>query len=96
MGQDISSFVRTSSSGEPELNTWRLCCVRMLSSFRPKASRNRVDTSTRDLARRWRKRLDKSTEEIEAAVAKVRNNAETVIKELELRDRDHVANADLV
>ena len=39
----------------------------------------------RDLARRWRKRLDKSTEEIETAVAKVRNNAETVIKELGIK-----------
>ena len=40
---------------------------------------------TRDLARRWRKRLDKSTEEIEAAVAKVGNNATSVIKELETK-----------
>ncbi len=57
----------------------------MLSCSRQKASRNRVDTSTSDLARRWRKRLDKSTEEIEAAVAKVGHNAETVIKELEIK-----------
>ena len=33
-------------------------------------------------ARQWCKRLNKSAEEIEAAVAKVGNNAETVIKEL--------------
>ena len=35
----------------------------------------------------WRKRLGKSAEEVEAAVAKVGNNAETVIKELEAKHR---------
>jgi hypothetical protein len=37
--------------------------------------------------RQWRKRLGKSAEEVEAAVAKVGNNAETVIKELEAKHR---------
>ena len=37
------------------------------------------------LARRMRKRLNKTTEGIEAAVAKVKNNAETAIKELEAK-----------
>jgi Protein of unknown function (DUF3606) len=54
----------------------------MITSSRPKPSRNRVDMSTTDSARQWCKRLNKSAEEIEAAVAKVGNNAETVIKEL--------------
>jgi len=44
-----------------------------------------VVITTRDLARRIRKRLNKTTEEIEAAVAKVGNNAETAIKELEAK-----------
>ena len=57
----------------------------MVTSSRPKPPRNRVAVSTRDLARRLRKRLNKSTEEIEAAVAKVKNNAETAIKELEAK-----------
>jgi transposase-like protein len=57
----------------------------MLTSSRPKPLRNRVDISTRNLARRWRKRLDKSTEEIEAAIAKVGTNATSVIKELETK-----------
>jgi hypothetical protein len=54
-------------------------------SFRSKQPRNRVLISTRDLARRMRKRLNKTTEEIEAAVAKVGNNAETATKELETK-----------
>ena len=57
----------------------------MLSPRRPKPPRNSIDISTRDLARRWRKRLNKSTEEIEAAVAKVGNNATSVIKELQTK-----------
>ena len=52
---------------------------------RSKSSRNRVAISTRDLARRLRKRLNKTTEGIEAAVAKVKNNAETAIKESEAK-----------
>jgi hypothetical protein len=54
----------------------------MITSSKPKPSRNRVDMSTTHSARQWRKRLNKPAEEIEAAVAKVGNNAETVIKEL--------------
>jgi hypothetical protein len=57
----------------------------MVTSFQPKPARNRVVISTRDLARRLRKRLNKTTEEIEAAVAKVGNNAETAVKELETK-----------
>jgi len=47
-----------------------------------KLDRNRVDVSTPVLARYWRKRLRKSQQEIEAAIAKVGGNAETVMKEL--------------
>jgi len=49
----------------------------MVTPYRPKAQRNRIAISTRALAQRWRKRLNKTTEEIEAAVEKVGNNAET-------------------
>jgi len=52
----------------------------MVTPHRPKPPRNRVAISTRDLARRMRKRLNKTTEGIEAAVAKVKNNAETALK----------------
>ena len=45
-----------------------------------KLDRNRVDVSTPVLARYWRKRLRKSQQEIEAAIAKVGGNAETVMK----------------
>ena len=45
----------------------------MVTSYRPKTSRNRVVISTRELAGRMRKRLNKTTEGIEAAVAKVKN-----------------------
>jgi hypothetical protein len=57
----------------------------MVTSSRAKLPRNRVASSTRDLARRLRKRLNKTTEEMEAAVTKVKNNAETAIKELEAK-----------
>jgi hypothetical protein len=53
-----------------------------LTSSSPKVDRNRVDISTPVLARYWRKRLRRSKEEIEAAIAKVGGNAETVMKEL--------------
>jgi len=52
---------------------------------RPKPPRNREVISTRDLARRMRKRLSKTTEEIDAAVAKVGNKAETAAKGLEAK-----------
>ena len=47
-----------------------------------KSARNLVDISSKEMVRYWRKRLKKSKTEIEAAIAKVGNNAETVIKEL--------------
>jgi uncharacterized protein DUF3606 len=47
-----------------------------------KSTRNRVDVSTKELARHWCKHLKKSKAEIEAAIAKVGDNAETVMKEL--------------
>jgi hypothetical protein len=47
-----------------------------------KSPRNRVDISSKELARYWCKRLKKSKAEIEAAIAKVGDNAETVMKEL--------------
>jgi hypothetical protein len=54
----------------------------MLTSSSTKRARNRVDISSKELARHWCKRLKKSKAEIEAAVAKVGDNAETVMKEL--------------
>ena len=47
-----------------------------------KPSRHRVDLSTPDLARHWSKHFGKSKESIEEAIAKVGDNAETVMKEL--------------
>lgn len=44
--------------------------------------RNLVDIYSPELSRYWCKRLKKSKPEIEAAIAKVGNNAETVLKEL--------------
>jgi Protein of unknown function (DUF3606) len=49
-----------------------------------KLDRNRIDVSTPVLARYWRKRLRKSPQEIEAAIAKVGGNVETVMKELQV------------
>jgi Protein of unknown function (DUF3606) len=49
---------------------------------RPKLSRNCVDISNKVSVRQWRKRLGKSAKDVEAAVAKVGDNAETVMKEL--------------
>jgi hypothetical protein len=43
-----------------------------------------VDLSTPDLARRWCKHFGKLKESIEAAIAKVGDNVETVRKELGL------------
>lgn len=57
-----------------------------LSPSSPKLDRNRVDVSTPALARYWRKRFGKSKDEIEAAIAKVGGNAETLIKELRVSD----------
>jgi hypothetical protein len=54
----------------------------MLTSASTKGARNRVDISSKEMARFWCKRFKKSKFEIEAAVAKVGDNAETVMKEL--------------
>jgi uncharacterized protein DUF3606 len=59
----------------------------MLRTSAAKKDRNRVDISSKDLARHWCKRLKKSRAEIEAAIAKVGDNAETVTKELWGQDR---------
>jgi hypothetical protein len=45
-------------------------------------ARNCVDLSRKELERQWCKHFKKSKSEIEAAIAKVGNNAETVMKEL--------------
>ena len=59
----------------------------MLRTSAAKKDRNRVDISSKDLAQHWCKRLKKSRAEIEAAIAKVGDNAETVMKELGAPDR---------
>jgi hypothetical protein len=56
----------------------------MISSKR-NPSRNCIDISSKVSVRQWRKRLGKSAKEVDAAVAKVGNNAESVIKELEMK-----------
>ena len=57
----------------------------MVTPYRLKSSRNPIAISTRDLARRMRKRLNKTTEGMEVTVAKVKNNAEIATKELEAK-----------
>jgi len=47
-----------------------------------KGTRNNVDISSKEMARFWCKRFKKSKLEIESAIAKVGDNAETVAKEL--------------
>jgi hypothetical protein len=59
----------------------------MLTTSVARKERNRVDLSSKDLARHWCKRLKKSRAEIEAAIAKVGDNAETVMKELGVQER---------
>jgi Protein of unknown function (DUF3606) len=54
----------------------------MLTTSSTKGTRNRIDISSKVLSRYWCKRLKKSRPEIEAAIAKVGDNAETVMKEL--------------
>jgi hypothetical protein len=51
----------------------------------PKLDRNRVDLSTRELTRHWCKRFGRAKDEIEAAIAKVGDNVETVQKELQAK-----------
>ena len=55
-----------------------------------KMSRNLVDISSPELSRYWCKHLKKSKPEIEAAIAKVGNNAATVLKELSKGSRDSI------
>ena len=59
----------------------------MVKASAAKPARNRVDISSEDMTRHWCKRLKKSRLEIEAAIAKVGDNAETVMKELGVLDR---------
>ena len=54
----------------------------MLMTSSAKRTRNCIDISSKEMARYWCKRLKKKKPEIEAAIAKEGNNAETVIKEL--------------
>ena len=54
----------------------------MLTPSSTKRARNRVDVSSKELTRFWCKRLGKTKIEIEAAIAKVGDNAQTVMKEL--------------
>jgi hypothetical protein len=54
----------------------------MLKSSPPKPERNRVDFSTKESVRHWCKHFGRSKDEIEAAIAKVGDNAESVAKEL--------------
>ena len=59
-----------------------------------KLNRNRVDLSTPELARHWRKFFGKTEEEIAAAIAKVGNNVETVKKELVNSDSQYLMALD--
>ena len=59
----------------------------MVTSSGGKSARHRVDISSKDMARHWCKRLRKSRLEIEAAIAKVGDNAQTVIKERGAKQR---------
>ena len=59
----------------------------MLTTSAARKERNRVELSSKDLARHWCKRLGKSRAEIDAAIAKVGDNAETVMKELGVQER---------
>ena len=54
----------------------------MIKQSREKPVRNRIDLSTKELARHWCKRLGVSQAELESAMAEVGDNAETVMKEL--------------
>ena len=57
----------------------------MLKQSSEKPVRNEIDLSTKELARHWCKHLGVSQEELKSAIAKVGDNAETVIKELEMK-----------
>jgi hypothetical protein len=59
----------------------------MVISTSTKLTQRRVNVSDKTLARHWRKRFKKSKADIEAAVAKVGDNPETVMKQLALGRR---------
>jgi hypothetical protein len=54
----------------------------------PKPERSRIDLSDNRIARQWVKKLGKTREEIATAIAKVGDNAETVMKELRNQSDD--------
>ena len=54
----------------------------------PKPERSRIDLSDNGIARQWVKKLGKTREEIATAIAKVGDNAETVMKELRNQSDD--------
>jgi len=54
----------------------------MLKNSPEKQARNRIDLSTQELAHHWCKHFGVSQGELEAAMAKVGDNVETVRKEL--------------
>ncbi len=49
-----------------------------------KPNRGWIDVSDKQMVKRWAKRLGKTQKELLAAVNKVGNNAETVVKELRI------------
>lgn len=51
-------------------------------SISTRKARNRVDLSSKELTRQWRKHFGASKEKIEAAIEKVGDNPESVQKEL--------------
>jgi Protein of unknown function (DUF3606) len=54
----------------------------------PKPDRSRIDLSDIGIARQWVKNLEKTKKEIATAIAKVGDNAETVMKELRNQSDD--------
>jgi hypothetical protein len=58
----------------------------MPTSSSANGGRNRVDIYTKEMARHWRKHFRTTKEKIEAAIAKVGDNPETVQKELRLAE----------
>lgn len=53
-----------------------------------KADRSRIDLADDGIASQWVKKLKKTKEEIATAIAKVGDNAETVMKELRNQSHD--------
>jgi hypothetical protein len=50
-----------------------------------RVARNRVDLSSKELMRQWRKHFGASVEKIQAAIEKVGDNPESVQKQLALK-----------